>query len=221
MSENLLLMEKINYSFDDKLLLEIALTHPSYNLISKKENYERLEFLGDRVLGLVISEKLFKKFYNESEGELAKRFSYLVCKQTLLNVAKDLQIERFLKIHEDFNGLANDSIIANSLEALIGAVYLDSNLTKTSEIILNLWEKYIKKHTYPPLDPKSKLQEWCLKNNKTLPTYNVLNKDGPDHKPTFTVEVVLPEGFSEYANGRSKQEAEINAAKKLIEKIVE
>ena len=212
-------MNSIGYDFKNQGLLDIALTHSSYNEKAKKINFERLEFLGDRVLGIIISEKVFKKFESENEGQLAKRFSYLVCKKTLCEVAKDINIHNFIKISSDIKENSIQSIVANSLEAIIASIFLDSDYKTTKAIVLQLWKKYFLRHKFPPLDPKSKLQDWCLKKKKKLPDYILVKKVGPDHNPTFTVKVMISSKIFSSANGKNKQDAEINAAKKLIEKI--
>ncbi len=215
------LMEVIDYKFKDFNLLKTALTHSSYEKKLKFKNYERLEFLGDRVLGLVISNEIFKVFNNSSEGEMAKRLSYLVCKKTLNEIAEIINIEDYLLYSKDIKKKSLESIKANSLEALIAAIFLDSNFSKTSKIILKLWKSHIQNTNLSLLDPKSKLQEWCLKNKKKLPVYKLLKKTGPDHRPVFDIEVLVNNSISAKANGLSKQEAEINAAKKLLKIICE
>jgi len=212
-------MRLINYEFKDTNLLEISLTHSSYNRVSKSKNYERLEFLGDRVLGLIISNEIFNILKNASEGDLAKRYSYLVCKKTLNEVADSINLSSHIKYSKDISKKSLESIKANSLEALIAAIFLDSNLKKTSKVILKLWSNHIKSFDLQFFDPKSKLQEWCLKKKKGLPIYNVLRKEGPDHKPIFDIEILIENKSLAVARGRSKQEAEINAAHKLLKEI--
>ena len=215
------LMQKIGYEFKDPELLKTALTHSSYSKKSKLKNYERLEFLGDRVLGLVISNKVFKEFKNSSEGDMAKRLSYLVCKKTLNEIAEEIKIKNYLNYSEDLKKKSLENIKANSLEALIAAIFLDSDFLNISNIILKLWKKHLKNLNLSYFDPKSKLQEWCLKNKRKLPVYKMLRKTGPDHQPTFDIEVSVDKFNSAKANGLSKQEAEINAAEKLLKEICE
>ena len=159
-------MRAINYEFKDTNLLETSLTHSSYNRVSKSKNYERLEFLGDRVLGLIIANEIFNILKNASEGDLAKRYSYLVCKKTLNEVADSINLSSHIKYSKDISKKSLESIKANSLEALIAAIFLDSNLKKTSKVILKLWSNHIKSFDLQFFDPKSKLQEWCLKKKK-------------------------------------------------------
>ena len=211
------LMKEINYSFLNLSNLKEALTHSSYSEGSNNKNYERLEFLGDRVLGLIIANELFLKNKNSSEGELAKKLSFLVCKSTLKKIASEIEIEKYLKLSRRIKSL--DSIKANALEALIGAIYLDSNLEDTKTIILKLWKKYLKNINLSKIDPKSRLQEWCLKHKKKLPIYKLLSKTGPDHEPKFQIKVMVDTCTFSAAEGNSKQNAEINAAKKLLKEI--
>ena len=214
-------MNIIGYQFKDIDLLKTALTHSSFNKKSKFKNYERLEFLGDRVLGLVISNQVFNEFVNSSEGEMAKRFSYLVCKRTLNKIADEINIENYIRYSEDIKKKSLENIKANSLEALIAAIFLDSDFLNISNVILYLWKSHLENENLSNFDPKSKLQEWCLKNKKKLPIYKILKKTGPDHQPIFDVEVLIDEFNSAKANGLSKQEAEINAAEKLLKEICE
>ena len=210
------LFQSIGYEFRNLKLLEIALTHSSYN---KNENYERLEFLGDRVLGLVISTKIYNKSQTDKEGILAKKLSILVCKETLIKIADSLNILKFLKISKDIKGSSLNSIKANSLEGIIGAIYLDSGYKKTESIINKLWRKQIEDLDLTHHDPKSRLQEWCLKNEKKLPEYDFISKKGPEHEPQFTIRVKYNELLFAIGQGKNKQVAEINAAKNLLKKI--
>ena len=210
------LFESIGYEFRNSKLLEIALTHSSFN---KNENYERLEFLGDRVLGLVISTKIYNKSQTDKEGVLAKKLSILVCKETLIKIADSLNILKFLKISKDIKGSSLNSIKANSLEGIIGAIYLDSGYKKTESIINKLWRKQIEDLDLTHHDPKSRLQEWCLKNEKKLPEYDFISKKGPEHEPQFTIRVKYNELLFAIGQGKNKQVAEINAAKNLLKKI--
>ncbi len=210
------LCKSIGYDFKNFKLLEIALTHSSYN---KNENYERLEFLGDRVLGLVVSTKIYNKFKLDKEGILAKKLSILVCKETLIKIADNLDISNFLKISKEIKGKSLNSIKANSLEGIIGAIYLDSGYKKTESIINKLWKKQIEDLDLTHHDPKSRLQEWCLKNEKKLPEYEFINKKGPEHEPEFTIRVKYNDILYAIGKGKNKQVAEINAARSLLNKI--
>ena len=213
------LMKNIKYSFNDISNLNEALTHSSYDKNAKIQNYERLEFLGDRVLGLIIASKLYMENINSSEGDLAKKLSYLVCKSTLKKVADQIELGKYIKYSNKIDSL--DSIKANALEALIGAIYLDSNLRKTSKVILFLWKNCFDNINLAEFDPKSRLQEWCLKYKKKLPEYKLVEKIGPDHQPRFKIKVLIDNLTYSFADGNSKQVAEINAAEKLLKKISE
>ena len=217
MKDNKFLMKEINYSFLNLSNLNEALTHSSFEKSSNNKNYERLEFLGDRVLGLIIANELFLQNNNSSEGDLAKKLSFLVCKSTLNKIASEIEIEKYLRYSKRIKSL--DSIKANALEALIGAIFLDSNLEKTKNIILKLWKKYLENINLSKIDPKSRLQEWCLKHKKKLPIYELLSKTGPDHQPSFNIKVTVDNFTFSTADGNSKQDAEINAAKKILKKI--
>ena len=213
------LMKNIKYTFNDISNLNEALTHSSYDKNAKIQNYERLEFLGDRVLGLIIASKLYMENINSSEGDLAKKLSYLVCKSTLKKVADQIELGRYIKYSNKIDSL--DSIKANALEALIGAIFLDSNLRKTSKVILFLWKNCFDNINLAEFDPKSRLQEWCLKYKKKLPEYKLVEKIGPDHQPRFKIKVLIDNFTYSLADGNSKQVAEINAAEKLLKKISE
>ena len=214
--------KKINYKFKNKSLIDLAFTHSSFkNKINK--NYERLEFLGDRVLSLVISEDLFLKYSNENEGALSKRLSDLVSKQKLLEVANEISIKKMLKIDQfekkNLKLKKNISILSDVCEALIGAIYLDSNLENAKKFISKYWKKKILKNILPPQDPKSLLQEVAQKKGLNLPKYILKNKEGPPHNPRFEVEVFL-KGIRKFsAIAKTIKIAEINAAKKMVDYI--
>ena len=210
------LLEYLGYKFKNKALLIESLTHPS---VEKKSNYERLEFLGDRVLGLVIAEEIYKINPSDSEGNLAKKFSHLVCKDTLVKIANKINLDDYLITTENMKETPLNSIKANSLEALIAAIFLDSNFTVASNLVKNLWDEHIKIIDLNNHDPKSKLQEWSLKMKNKLPVYKILKKDGPDHEPKFTIKVETDENFYSIGVGKNKQDAEIKAAGKLLKKI--
>ena len=209
-------MNQLGYEFKDKSLLKTSLTHPSF---SKKNNYERLEFLGDRVLGLIISNEIFNIYSDDSEGNLAKKISFLVCKNTLIKIADKLMLENYFIISKNIKKTSFDSIKANSLEALIAAIYLDSNFSNTYIIVKKLWNNYIQKINLDYHDPKSKLQEWSLKTNNILPVYEVKKKEGPDHNPIFTVNLKLNGKIYSIGVGKNKQDAEVMAAEKALKEI--
>ena len=192
-----------------------ALTHKSFK---NKENNEKLEFLGDRVLGLIISKKLLEKYPNEKEGIIDKKFANLVNKKTCAEIAKKIEIKKFIYLGSSHKFLERsaDKIISDCLEAIVGAIYLDGGLKISEKFILNFWEKYIDKSVITLIDPKTKLQEYSLKKFKQLPKYIFFKKTGPQHKPIFKTEVEIPESKKIIGIGSSKKNAQQNAASKLI-----
>ena len=215
------LFHKIKYNFKNIIFCVNALTHSSYDSKNYKTNYQRLEFLGDRVLGLIISEAIFKRFKNEEEGKLSKRFSDLVSKKTLIEVSKEIGLQNTINTSKEYIDKIKitDSMLADSLEALIGAIYIDSNFEEVKKVVLNLWSKKLSSQEKPPVDAKSFLQEWCLSKKKKIPVYKILEKSGPDHKPTFLVELRIENFQKVQGEGSTKKKAEIDAAQKIIEKI--
>ena len=215
------LFYKIKYNFKNIIFCVNALTHSSYDSKNYKTNYQRLEFLGDRVLGLIISEAIFKRFKNEEEGKLSKRFSDLVSKKTLIEVSKEIELQNTINTSKEYINKIKitDSMLADSLEALIGAIYIDSNFEEVKKVVLNLWGKKLSSQEKPPVDAKSFLQEWCLSKKKKIPVYKILEKSGPDHKPTFLVELRIENFQKVQGEGSTKKKAEIDAAQKIIEKI--
>ena len=205
------LQSKINYKFKNINLLTQSLTHKSFDSI---KNNEKLEFLGDRVLGLVIAKKLLETYPDEKEGVLDKKFASLVNKKTCLEVAKNINLEKFILIlNSNIKRIKiEDKIISDSCEALIGAIYLDKGFNIVEKIILNLWKKNIRQSVITQIDAKTKLQELTLKNFKKLPIYKLISNSGPRHKPMFKVGVKLPNTKYFISSGKSKKEAEQNAA---------
>ena len=205
------LEKRINIKFKDKKLLVRSLTHKSYD---KVNNYEKIEFLGDRVLGLVIAKKLLEIYPNEKEGILDKKFASLVNKKTCLEIAKNINIEKYILFFNPKNKKIKieDKVIADSCEALIGAIYLDKGFSVVENLILTLWKRNIQESVITQIDAKTKLQEFSLKEFKKLPTYKIISNTGPRHKPVFRVGVKLPNSKFYIANGTSKKDAEQNAA---------
>ena len=212
------LEKKINFKFKNNNLLIQSLTHKSYNT---NINNEKIEFLGDRVLGLVIAKKLLEIYPNEKEGVLDKKFASLVNKKTCLEIAKNINLEKFILTFNPNNKKIKieDKIISDSCEALIGAIYLDKGLNITEKIILDLWKNHIKKSVITQIDAKTKLQELALKNFKKLPTYKIISNTGPRHKPLFKVGVKLPDTKYFFGLGKSKKDAEQNAAIECLKSI--
>ena len=205
------LEKKINIRFKNIDLLVQSLTHKSFDT---NKNNEKIEFLGDRVLGLVIAKKLLEIYPNEKEGILDKKFASLVNKKTCLEIAKNINLEKYILTFNPNNKKVKieDKIISDSCEALIGAIYLDKGFTIVEKTILNLWQDKIEKSTVTEIDAKTKLQELTLKKFKKLPTYKLISNTGPRHKPIFKVGVKLPNTRYFIGSGKSKKEAEQNAA---------
>ena len=205
------LEKKIKIDFKNKDLLIRSLTHKSFD---KEKNNEKIEFLGDRVLGLVIAKKLLEIYPHEKEGILDKKFASLVNKKTCLDVAKDIGLQNYIltfasKRKKNF---IEDKVLADSCEALIGSIYLDKGFNIAEKIILDLWSDHIKKSEITQIDAKTKLQEFSLKRFKELPIYKILSNTGPRHKPIFKVGVKIHNSKFYIAEGKSKKDAEQNAA---------
>ena len=205
------LEKKIKIDFKNKDLLIRSLTHKSFD---KEKNNEKIEFLGDRVLGLVIAKKLLEIYPHEKEGILDKKFASLVNKKTCLDVAKDIGLQNYIltfasKRKKNF---VEDKVLADSCEALIGSIYLDKGLNIAEKIILDLWSDHIKKSEITQIDAKTKLQEFSLKRFKKLPIYKLISNTGPRHKPLIKVSVKLVDSKLYLGEGKSKKDAEQNAA---------
>ena len=209
------LEKKIKINFKDKDLLVRSLTHKSY---SKEINNEKLEFLGDRVLGLVIAKKLLEIYPNEKEGILDKKFASLVNKKTCLQIAKKINLDKYiltLDIKKKKN-IVEDKVVSDCCEALIGSIYLDKGFNSVEKFILELWSENIKDSVITQIDAKTKLQEFSLKRFKKLPIYKLISNTGPRHKPLFKVGVKLIDTKFFLAEGNSKKDAEQNAAIKCL-----
>ena len=212
------LQKKINVKFKDLDLLTQSLTHKSFNA---NKNNEKLEFLGDRVLGLVVAKKLLETYPDEKEGILDKKFASLVNKKTCLEIAKNIDLEKFILTFNPNNKKIKieDKIISDSCEALIGAIYLEKGFNIVEKVILYLWKKNLIQSVITQIDAKTKLQELSLKNFKKLPTYKLISNSGPRHKPLFKVGVKLPNSKYFISSGKSKKDAEQNAAVECLKSI--
>ena len=210
------LEKKIKVKFKNIDLLAQSLTHKSYDRL---KNNEKIEFLGDRVLGLVIAKKLLEIYPDEKEGILDKKFSSLVNKKTCLTIAKKIDLEKYILFLNPKNKSIKleDKVISDCCEALIGAIYLDKGFNIAEKVILDLWHKQIKNSIITQIDSKTKLQEFSLKTYKKLPTYKTISNTGPRHKPIFKVGVKLPNTKYYIASGSSKKDAEQNAAVLCLE----
>ena len=220
--KNIKIIEKIiKYKFSDNSLAEAALTHTSFKNLKNDNKFERLEFLGDRVLGLVISDLLYESYPDEDEGDLAKRFSVLVSGKTLSKICKDINIEKYIKVGSNisFENDSNSSILSDTMESLIGAIFLDSNYKNAKKFISEKWNKYVINYKKPPKDSKSILQEWTVSNNYGMPIYSDYKKSGPDHSPDFKVKLTIDKFAKIIGVGNSKKNAEKDAANKVIKLI--
>ena len=218
-------MDSLGYHFKDRELLAEALTHPSSNL--KKANgtalsYQRLEFLGDSILGAVISDLLYHHFPDEAEGALARRKAVLVSKKSVAEVVYRLKLHehiRFSATEKKAGSDANLSIQEDIGEALIGAIFVDGGFQAAHDFIEAQWVEKLKALEQTPIDPKTALQEWAQGHGLPLPLYEIIAQEGPDHAPIFTVEVSVKNHPPERSEATSKRIAEKAAAQKLLEKL--
>ena len=206
-----ILEKKLKLKFLDQKILIRSLTHKSFDSVN---NNEKFEFLGDRVLGLIIAKKLLEIYPEEKEGILDKKFASLVNKRTCLQIANKINLEKYILTFNPKNKIIKieDKIIADSCEALIGAIYLEKGFSVVESFILNLWKKKIEDSIVTQIDAKTKLQEFSLKEYKKLPSYKVISNTGPRHKPIFKVGAKLPNSKLYIGIGASKKDAEQNAA---------
>ena len=210
------ILEKIiKYNFKKKTLLEKAVTHKSFN---NNINNEKLEFLGDRVLGLTISEILLEKYPDEKEGVIDKKFANLVNKKTCSLIAKKIDLKKFILLGSSHRKLdrSSDKITSDCLEAIVGAIYLDGGFKFAKKFIHHFWEEYLLKSNITLIDSKTKLQEFSLKKFKVLPKYIFSKKTGPQHRPLFKTEVQIPNSKKVIGIGSSKKNAQQDAADKLL-----
>ena len=211
------LQKKINIKFKNLNYLKKSVTHKSYDSVN---NYEKLEFLGDRILGLVISKKLIELYPNEKEGVLDKKLASLVNKNRCLEIAKIIDLEKYILVgNKNKKNKIETKIVADSIEALIGAIFYDKGLEGSEKFILNMWKNFINSSDLTIVDSKTKLQEYSLKKFKLLPIYKLVSSSGPKHKPKFTISVRLKDTKFFESSGDSKKKAEQNAAKKLLDNI--
>jgi len=215
------MIEKIlSIAFKNKDLINQALTHPS--LSRKGSDYERMEFLGDHVLGLVIAEELYHRFHAENEGQMTKRLAGLICGETLVKVAKRLGLGEYIRMaqsEESSGGRLNKANLENAMEAVIGAIFLDQGIDVAKKFILDTWTDIIDEMVDPPKDAKSSLQEWAQGRGLPLPEYEVVSMEGAMHAPIFEVQVKVQGQEPQIGNGTSKRAAEQEAAAKLLAKL--
>jgi ribonuclease-3 len=227
------LHDSLGHAFARPELLAEALTHRSV-LPPLKEgrrrlrrgmpprNYERLEFLGDRVLGLVVADLLWRRFGDEPEGHLTRRLTHLVRRETLARVATAISLDRHLLLSPSeaaAGGARNPGILGDAMEAVIAAIYLDGGFAAASAFIARWWEPLIADMAGPPRDPKTTLQEWAQGRGLPLPAYDLVATSGPDHSRSFTVAVRVAGIEEASATGSSKRAAETAAAAALLERL--
>ena len=213
-----LLEKKLKINFKNKDLLIRSLIHKSFD---SKNNNEKLEFLGDRILGFIIAKKLLELYPTDKEGTLDKKLASLVNKKMCLLVCESFELEKYIKTSSSSkkNYKIENKIISDACEAIIGAVFLDQGIKVAERFILDLWAEHIDNTTQTKIDSKTRLQEYSLKKFKKLPMYKLIENSGPRHKPTFKIEVKIKNTKSTTGKGFSKKDAEQNAATELLKNI--
>ncbi len=215
--------KKIGYNYKNINLLEDSLTHPSYFKANTDNSrisnqFERLEFLGDRVLGLTVAYLLFNNYNNSDEGDLSKKHSYLVQKKFLHKISLDLSLEKIIVYnYKKDNKKTIVSILSDSVESLIGSIYIDGGYRPSFNFIKKFWSPYLDIDVSKTLDPKTTLQEYSQQKSKKLPEYKLLKKEGPSHNPTFTITLKVLELKKITAKGTSIREAERKAAREALD----
>ena len=212
------LEKKIKIAFKNKNLLIQSLTHKSFD---SNNNNEKLEFLGDRILGFVIAKKLLEIYPDDKEGSLDKKLSSLVNKKKCLEISRSFELAKYIKTNtlNKKNYKIEDKIISDACEAIIAAVFLDQGIKVAEKFILDLWNNHIQSTVETKVDSKTKLQEYSLKRFKELPIYKLIENSGPKHKPTFKVKVKIKKAKTVNGSGLSKKDAEQNAATKLLKNL--
>ena len=211
----------LGYRFTDRALLELALTHSSAAAARLDDN-QRLEFLGDRVLSLVIADLLYHRFRAEEEGALARRHAQLARRDALAEVARRIGLGRHLRLlgaEAEARGRDAPGALSDCCEAVIAAIYLDGGLEPARAFVTREWESQIAADDVPPRDAKTALQEWAQGRGEPVPVYTVVSREGPDHEPLFTVSATLKDGSTASATGASKRTAEQAAAAMLLERL--
>lgn len=212
------LAEKLGHRPEALALFELALTHSSRS----EENYERLEFLGDRVLGLATAAWLYDLFPEEPEGKLSRRLNVLVSRTVCSDVARDIGIPERMRLgkqaRED-GAQESDNVLGDAVEALIGAVYLEAGFEKAESVVQRLWASRVGELERAPKHPKSVLQEWAAAHDKRPPLYELVGRSGPHHAPKFIVKVTIRDVGEAEAEGTTKQDAETAAAEALLAQV--
>jgi ribonuclease III len=215
------LEQRIGYHFSDSALLESALTHISAlkGARNRANSYQRLEFLGDHVLGLVISDMLYRVFPKADEGELSRRLADLVRKETCAEIARAIDLGAAIRVgssEHNAGARTRPAILADVCEAVIGAVYLDGGYKASEGLVERLWQERLQAKGQPLRDPKTVLQEWAQARGLPTPAYREVARSGPDHSPEFRVAVQLPAFAPAEGSGRSKRAAEQAAAAAML-----
>lgn len=211
----MLIEDILGYSFKRKILLTQALTPPVLQQRKQGKAFERLEFLGDRILGLVIAEALYVYYPHDEEGKLAKRLSYLTSREFCHVIAERLDLARFIPISAE--ELKGTSILANCIESIIAALYIDGGIIAAQEFIHKYWGETLHTLEELPKDPKTLVQEWAQKRGMGIPEYKEIERSGPDHSPMYILEISLQNGWVATGEGRNKKYAERDAAQKLLD----
>jgi ribonuclease-3 len=215
------LLGKLGYDFTDKAHLDAALSHPSTGGPTSRQ-YERMEFLGDRVLGIVIADWIYERYPNDAEGSLNRRYTGLVNRWALADIAREIGIDKAVILADGENEQQlrqQPALLANTLEALIAAIYLDGGLEPARTFIHRHWENLLSETRKPPKDPKTALQEWTQGRSLGLPTYEVQERTGPSHAPFFRISVTVAGHDPGIGEGTSKRAAEMEAARELMERL--
>tara|TARA_B100000787_G_C16108145_1_gene256830 strand:+ start:179 stop:838 length:660 start_codon:yes stop_codon:yes gene_type:complete len=213
--------DRLGYRFVRPELLTEAVTHASISSATRSDN-QRLEFLGDRVLGLVMAEALLEDDIGASEGKLAPRFNALVRKETCAEIALSLGLGKVLKLGRSemmSGGRRKQALLGDAMEAVIAAVYRDGGFSAAKDLILNLWNTHIETVADDARDAKTALQEWAQARGLPPPSYVVVERSGPDHAPLFTISAQLVNGSEQSATAGSKRQAEQNAAQDLLARL--
>jgi len=209
--------EKLGYKPKKLILFELALTHSS----ASQANYERLEFLGDRVLGLTIARALYERYPNEPEGSLSRRYNALVARETCAEIGRTLDLPRYIRLGRqarEGHAQMSDNVIGDVVEAIIGAIFLDGGLERADAFVKAHWGPFLEGQRKAPVHPKSALQEIAAEKKLGVPVYEIVSRHGPHHAPLFRIKVSLGRHGEAEAEGASKQEAETAAAAALLEK---
>jgi len=212
------LEKKLKINFKNKDFLTRSLIHKSFD---SNNNNEKLEFLGDRILGFVIAKKLLELYPKDKEGILDKKLASLVNKKMCFIVCESFELEKYIKTNSSNkkNSKIENKIISDACEAIIGAIFLDQGIKVVEKFILDLWKEHINNTTQTKIDSKTRLQEYSLKKFKKLPIYKLIENSGPRHKPIFKIEVKIKNSKATIGKGFSKKDAEQNAATQLLKNI--